>query len=55
LGNWLAVGDYQPNRSFRGRIDELALWSRALDATAVKALVEAGRPDLLWATAGSGQ
>jgi hypothetical protein len=49
VGNWLAVEDVGPtNRAFRGRVDELAIWSRALSKDEVLGLVEAGRPGMLW-------
>ena len=49
LGNWLPVANAGPeNRAFRGRVDELAVWNRALSEDEVKQLVEAGRPGLIW-------
>ena len=49
IGNWLAVEDVGPtNRALRGRVDELAIWNRALSKDEVKQLVEAGRPGMLW-------
>ena len=49
LGNWLPeTKDRIANRAFRGRIDELALWSRALPENELKRFVEAGRPGPLW-------
>ena len=49
IGNWLAVEDVGPtNRALRGRVDELAIWNRALSKDEVKRLVEAGRPGMLW-------
>ncbi len=50
LGNWIPdprAGGIA-NRAFRGRVDELAIWSRALSSGQVKQLVEDGRPGLLW-------
>jgi hypothetical protein len=48
IGNWLAVEDVGPtNRALRGRVDELAIWNRALSNDEVKQLVEAGRPGML--------
>lgn len=50
LGNWIPdprAGGIA-NRAFRGRVDELAIWSRALSSEQVKQLVEDGRPGLLW-------
>jgi len=48
IGNWMAAPkDLFPNRAFRGQMDELAIWSRALPATEVGRLVEAGRPALV--------
>jgi len=49
IGNWLAVEDVGPtNRALRGRVDELAIWDRALTEEDVKKLVEVGRPGMLW-------
>lgn len=49
LGNWLPDAKAcVANRAFRGRIDELAIWSRALSVTEIKNFVEIGRPGLLW-------
>lgn len=49
LGNWLPDAKAgMANRALRGRIDELAIWNRALPAEELKKLVEAGRPGLLW-------
>ncbi|MCF7963549.1 MAG: LamG domain-containing protein, partial [Pirellula sp.] len=48
IGNWLpAPGWGHSIRSLRGRIDELAIWNRALTEEEVHKLVEAGRPGLL--------
>jgi ferric-dicitrate binding protein FerR (iron transport regulator) len=49
IGNWLPEPkDKFPIRALRGQIDELAVWSRALPASEIGQLVEAGRPGLLW-------
>jgi ferric-dicitrate binding protein FerR (iron transport regulator) len=49
LGNWLPDAKAcVANRAFRGRIDELAIWSRALSVQEIKNFVEVGRPGLLW-------
>ncbi|QDV67344.1 FecR protein [Rosistilla carotiformis] len=50
LGNWLppATMNHQPSRSFRGRIDDLAIWNRALTREEILAHVQRGRPSLLW-------
>jgi ferric-dicitrate binding protein FerR (iron transport regulator) len=49
LGNWLPDAKAcVANRAFRGRIDELAIWSRALSVHEIKNFVEVGRPGLLW-------
>ena len=49
IGNWLAVEDVGPmTRALRGRVDELAIWSRALSKDELTRLVEAGRPGMLW-------
>jgi len=50
VGGWLA-GKPHPagfSRSLRGLVDELSIWSRALSAAEVRALMESGRPSLLW-------
>ncbi|MFT5130725.1 MAG: hypothetical protein ACI8W8_004356 [Rhodothermales bacterium] len=54
LGGWLmeAEWDRTPIRSLRGKMDEFAIWKRALTATEVGALVEAGKPSVLWAMEG---
>ncbi|MFT5130634.1 MAG: hypothetical protein ACI8W8_004265 [Rhodothermales bacterium] len=49
LGNWLAAGDFETERSFHGRMDELAIWNRALSQAEIRALVDAGRPNTVWA------
>jgi ferric-dicitrate binding protein FerR (iron transport regulator) len=49
LGDWLPVAKSTlPNRAFRGRIDELAIWNRTLTQAEIGRLVEAGRPGMLW-------
>ena len=49
IGNWLpAPGWGKSIRALRGRIDELAVWSRASTEDELHRLVEAGRPGLLW-------
>lgn len=50
LGNWLKSADYlhQSNRNFKGRIDELTIWNRALSLSEINDLMERGRPSLLW-------
>ncbi len=48
LGNWLAIeNDRVTNRALRGRVDELAVWSRVLSVDEIKNLVEVGRPGML--------
>ena len=49
LGNWIGIPDkYQPTRrTFKGRMDEVAIWNRALTQEEIKAHYEAGRPSLL--------
>ena len=48
LGNWLSVANLGPeNRALRGRVDELAIWSRVLAVDEIKNLVETGRPGML--------
>ena len=48
IGNWLAVGEFAPVRSLNGRIDELAIWKRALSGEEISAEATRGRPSLLW-------
>ncbi|MSQ96924.1 MAG: hypothetical protein EXR98_20545 [Gemmataceae bacterium] len=49
IGNWLPeTKDRLANRSFRGRIDELAIWNRVLTQQEITQMVDAGRPGMLW-------
>jgi hypothetical protein len=49
LGNWLPQAmQIEPNRALRGRIDEFAIWKRALTEGELARLIEASRPELLW-------
>ena len=49
IGNWLPeTKDRLANRAFRGRIDELAVWNRALTLQEITQMVDAGRPGMLW-------
>jgi hypothetical protein len=49
IGNWLSeTKDRLANRAFRGRIDELAIWNRALTQQEITQMVDAGRPGMLW-------
>ena len=48
IGNWLPRGDYEPVRALSGRMDELAIWNRALSQKELETQVERGRPDYLW-------
>ena len=43
LGNWLAEGEFAPMRSLNGRIDELALWNRALGLSEIRSEIERGK------------
>jgi hypothetical protein len=49
MGDWLRRVDWAhaPQRGLRGRIDEFAVWRRALSQDELRALVTAGRPSLL--------
>ena len=49
LGNWLDIpGKYQPTRrALKGRMDEVAIWNRALGQEEIQAHFESGRPSLL--------
>jgi hypothetical protein len=49
LGDWLRRTDWQhaPKRGLRGRIDEFAIWRRALSHEELRGLATAGRPSLL--------
>jgi hypothetical protein len=49
IGNWLPEPkECVPNRAFRGRIDELAIWNRVLNQQEITQMVDAGRPGMLW-------
>ena len=48
IGNWLPRGEYEPVRAFSGRMDEMAIWNRALSQKELQIQVERGRPDYLW-------
>jgi hypothetical protein len=51
IGNWLPSPQYKATcRALRGRIDELAVWSRALDGTEIRSHVKEGRPSIIWST-----
>jgi ferric-dicitrate binding protein FerR (iron transport regulator) len=49
LGNWVDIPEkWQPTRrAFKGRMDEVAIWSRALAEQEIETHYEAGRPSLL--------
>jgi len=49
LGNWVDIPEkWQPvQRAFKGRMDEVAIWSRALSEKEIKAHYQAGRPRLI--------
>ncbi len=50
IGNWLWDDDwpYVPDRAFRGRIDELTIWKRALTGEEIQKSVTEGKPAALW-------
>lgn len=49
LGNWLSdTKGRLASRAFRGRMDELAIWNRALSQAEITSMVDAGRPGMLW-------
>ena len=50
IGNWLEGDrvDLAPERALRGKMDELAIWKRALTEEEVKELATKGRPTTLW-------
>lgn len=50
LGNWLRDPEWPhaPVRGLRGRIDELAIWDRALSLEEISQLVKDGQPTALW-------
>lgn len=49
IGSWLPhPKDEFTNRAFRGQIDEVAIWNRALPREEVERLVKAGQPRLIW-------
>ena len=49
LGNWLPSEKHleKRTRAFRGRMDELAIWNRALLASELRAMFEAGRQNVI--------
>ncbi len=54
IGNWF-MGDRDdgaPVRAMRGKMDELAIWKRALSAEEIKGLTKQGRPSELWPMTG---
>jgi len=49
IGNWLPTKNYSsPRRAFRGRIDELAIWNRALSQSEIRSQIASGQPNLIW-------
>lgn len=50
IGNWLWDQEwpYVPIRALRGRMDEFAIWKRALTEPELQKLVEEGKPAPLW-------
>jgi hypothetical protein len=49
LGNWQPQGDqFVANRALRARIDEMAIWNRAISGTEILELAERGKPTKLW-------
>ncbi|SMP73369.1 FecR family protein [Neorhodopirellula lusitana] len=48
IGNWLPTGTLWKTRAFNGRIDEVAIWKRALSDQEIAAEITRGRPSLLW-------
>ena len=50
IGNWLMGdrADGAPTRAMRGKMDELAIWKRALTEEEIKGLTKQGRPSELW-------
>lgn len=47
LGGWLS-NTGRRKRQFRGRMDEFAIWDRALSPDEIKQLTESGKPNVLW-------
>lgn len=49
LGNWMPAEKHSEKRTraFRGRIDELAIWNRALLESELRQMFEAGRPNVI--------
>jgi hypothetical protein len=47
IGNWLATGNFAPERALRGRMDELAIWNRVLSEATIQAETRSGRPQFL--------
>ncbi|MEM0970080.1 MAG: LamG-like jellyroll fold domain-containing protein, partial [Verrucomicrobiota bacterium] len=54
LGNWKWDGEWPstPKRAFRGTMDEVAMWSRALSPDEIQELMREGRPAALWMAGG---
>ncbi|MFG0286570.1 MAG: LamG domain-containing protein [Rhodopirellula sp. JB044] len=50
LGNWVPFAQFseRPPRALRGRMDEVAIWKRALSDEEISTLVDEGRPSLVW-------
>ncbi|QDT64693.1 LamG domain-containing protein [Calycomorphotria hydatis] len=48
IGNWLKTVDFAPIRKLNGRIDELAIWKRALTSNEIQSELRRGQPDMLW-------
>jgi len=55
IGDWVRRPDWKhaPERGFRGRIDEFAIWNRVLSESEILKHVEAGRPSLIESVAAS--
>jgi len=53
IGNWFKGDrkDGAPMRAMRGKMDELAVWKRALTQDEIKQQVESGKPNTLWSIA----
>ncbi|MCM2369980.1 LamG domain-containing protein [Aporhodopirellula aestuarii] len=50
LGNWVPFAQFSEGapRALSGRMDEVAIWKRALSDEEISTLVDEGRPSLVW-------
>lgn len=53
IGQWLSANGAR-KRNLKGRIDELAIWRRALTQPEIQRLTELGKPDAMWSASAPG-